>query len=244
MLYLHDVWVNWFVGKKSGYQVCAYYEWRKKDRIEMLEQIPVLYIQSSLFHTIENSLQPLPSSLLNQIHKKTTQKKGCERKKLTYACIVTDGKGVLAIDTGGFNIPLRKSRLTTKQEQEVYKMCERMKQQRFLFAPRRADNASLLDIDPKYMYGLTRKERELKSLLLMAVRQLERSRDISELLYWLAEWKNEKLSYAMYQLNEQELYRLLYNEVKRGWSKEHERFCMQLMKGKPFLEKYVQTIEK
>jgi len=210
----------------------------------MLEQMPVLYIQSGLFNTIENSLQPLPSSLLNQIHKKATQKKGYERKQLTYACIVTDGKAVLAFDTGGFNIPLRKSRLTTKQEQQVFQMCERMKQQKFLFLPRRTESSSLLDIDRKYMYGLTRRERELKSLLLIAVRQLEKSRDVSELLYWLAEWKNEKISYAMYQLNEQELYRLLYNEVKRGWSKEHERFCMQLMKGKPFLEKYVQANEK
>lgn len=244
MLYLHDVWVNWFVGKKEGYQVCPYYEWRKKDRVEMLEQIPVLYIQSTLFNIIENSLQPLPSSLLNQIHKKTTQKKGYERKQLTYACIVTDGKGILAFDTGGFNIPLRKSRLTVKQEQQVYHMCEKMKIQKFMFIPRRVASTSLLDIDRKYMFGLTRRERELKSLLLIAVRQLEKSKDISELLYWLAEWKNEKISYCMYQLNEQELYRLLYNEVKRGWSKEHERFCMQLMKGKPFLEKYVQANEK
>ena len=54
MLYLHDVWVNWFEGEENGYNVCHFYEWRKDDTIELLDQVPLLKVDSTLYHYIEN----------------------------------------------------------------------------------------------------------------------------------------------------------------------------------------------
>jgi hypothetical protein len=34
MLFLHDVWVNWFEGEENGYNVCHFHEWRKDDSVE------------------------------------------------------------------------------------------------------------------------------------------------------------------------------------------------------------------
>lgn len=34
MLFLHDVWVNWFEGEENGYNVCHFHEWRKEDTVE------------------------------------------------------------------------------------------------------------------------------------------------------------------------------------------------------------------
>ena len=35
MLFLHDVWVNWFEGEENGYNVCHFHEWRKEDTVEL-----------------------------------------------------------------------------------------------------------------------------------------------------------------------------------------------------------------
>src|SRR5690625_864315 len=125
MHYLYDIWVNWFDGEEEGYNVCPYHEWRKSDNIEMVDQIPVLHITEDLFHYIENGLSHLPNELLNSIHKKSYIRKGYSRRVLEYACIVTDGSRILAIDTLGYDIPLRKSRLIPRQERQVYEKCEK-----------------------------------------------------------------------------------------------------------------------
>ena len=62
MLYLHDVWVNWFEGEENGYNVCHFYEWRKDDTIELLDQVPLLKVDSTLYHYIENELLELPQN--------------------------------------------------------------------------------------------------------------------------------------------------------------------------------------
>ncbi|MDF9558881.1 DUF3603 family protein, partial [Bacillus tropicus] len=64
MLYLHDVWVNWFEGEENGYNVCHFYEWRKDDTIELLDQVPLLKVDATLYHYIENELLELPQKML------------------------------------------------------------------------------------------------------------------------------------------------------------------------------------
>src|SRR5690625_5207573 len=129
MLYLHDVWVNWFEGEENGYNVCYFHEWRKSDRIELLDQIPLLYINEALYKYIENDMQDLPKSLLDLIYKRSYIRKGQSRTALEYACIVTDGNDIIAIDTVGYQIPIRKSRLIPRQEQIVFDMIKNKKHQ-------------------------------------------------------------------------------------------------------------------
>ena len=70
MLYLHDVWVNWFEGEENGYNVCYFHEWRKDDGVELLDQVPLLKIDTVLFNYIENDLAELPQKLLDNIYQK------------------------------------------------------------------------------------------------------------------------------------------------------------------------------
>lgn len=67
MLYVHDIWVNWFEGEENGYNVCHFHEWRKSDSIELLDQIPVIYVEADLFDYIENDLQDIPRDLLDLV---------------------------------------------------------------------------------------------------------------------------------------------------------------------------------
>lgn len=239
MLYLYDVWVNWFEGEEEGYNVCDYHEWRKKDQIEILEQVPVLYISDRLYNYIENNLYDLPSPLLDQIYKRAYMRKGHTREVLEYACIVTDGRGILAFDTIGYNIPVKKSRLIPRQEQQVFELCKKTKQINYPFTPKYdEEQESILQIDKDYMYGLTRRERQLKKLLMIAMEQLRTTDNVNEMLYWLSEWNNNKMTYVTYQLSIKEIWQILYDDIKQGWSKSHERLCEQLVRGNPFLEKF------
>ncbi|MDV2686953.1 DUF3603 family protein, partial [Alkalihalophilus lindianensis] len=108
MLYLHDVWVNWFEGEENGYNVCHFHEWRKDDSVELLDQVPLVKVESDLFDYIENELSELPQQLLDDIYQKAYLRKNHERIQLDNCFVVTDGVGILAVDTIGYNIPIRK----------------------------------------------------------------------------------------------------------------------------------------
>ncbi|MDE3838219.1 DUF3603 domain-containing protein [Bacillus methanolicus] len=237
MLYLHDVWVNWFEGEENGYNVCQFYEWRKDDCVELLDQVPLLKIEAGLFHYIENDLSELPQQFLDDIFQKAYLRRNHERIQLDYCCVVSDGTGIMAIDTIGYNIPIRKSRLIPRQEQLVYEMIENQETLYYGFNDQTSlKNFHILSPEPELMRGLTRKERQLKQLLFMALDQLNSSQNVAEVRYWYTEWCPEKYS-EIQQLPFNDVWKMLFEETKQGWSYKHEQFCENIIKGQPFFEK-------
>jgi hypothetical protein len=237
MLYLHDVWVNWFEGEENGYNVCHFHEWRKDDGVELLDQVPLLKIDSVLFNYIENDLSELPQQLLDDIYQKAYLRKNHERTQLDYCFVVSDGVGILAVDTIGYNIPIRKSRLIPRQEQLVFEMLENQETRTYNFNdPSSLKDFHILSPAPDLMRGLTRKERQLKQLLFMAMDQLHSSQNAAEVRYWLTEWSPEKYE-QIQQLPFENVWGQLYEETKFGWSPKHYSFCENLIKGQTFFEK-------
>nr|WP_263328334.1 YjbA family protein [Neobacillus sp. Marseille-Q6967] len=237
MLYLHDVWVNWFEGEENGYNVCHFHEWRKDDGVELLDQVPLLKVEPILFSYIENDLSELPQQLLDDIYQKAYLRKNHERVQLEYCFVVTDGVGILAVDTIGYSIPIRKSRLIPRQEQLVYEMIATHEAKEYQFQ-QNSDNKDfhILSPEPELMTGLTRKERQLKQLLFMALDQLHTSSNEAEIRYWFTEWCPERYE-EIQELNFENAWQQLFEETKYGWSKRHETFCENLIKGQPFFEK-------
>ncbi|MDG4656659.1 YjbA family protein [Ectobacillus antri] len=237
MLYLHDVWVNWFEGEENGYNVCHFYEWRKDDTIELLDQVPLLKVDSVLYHYIENELSELPPRLLEDIHQKAYIRKNHERIQLDYCFVVSDGKGILAVDTIGYNVPIRKSRLIPRQEQMVYEMIENAQTHSYeLRATADKKEHHILSPSPYIMNGLTRKERQLKQLLFMALDQLRTAKNTSEIRYWYTEWEPSAYN-DVQNLAFDDIWTRLYEETKYGWTDKHESLCERLVKGQPFFEK-------
>ncbi|MEK3887404.1 YjbA family protein [Bacillus sp. FSL K6-3431] len=238
MLYLHDVWVNWFEGEENGYNVCQFHEWRRgEDAIELLDQVPLLLVEPILFHYIENNLSEIPRDLLTDIYNKAYLRKNHERVQLEYCFVITDGSGILAVDTIGYSIPIRKSRLIPRQEQIVYEMTEKNKPNVYKF---KEDDAKkdhhILSPEPELMYGLTRKERQLKNLLFMALDQLYISKNAPAVRYWYTEWNPNKYT-EIQTLEFEVVWNRLYEETKNGWTKKHNTLCERLVKGQPFFEK-------
>ncbi|WP_152657300.1 YjbA family protein [Oceanobacillus sp. CFH 90083] len=237
MLYLHDAWVNWFEGEENGYNVCPFHEWRKSDSVELLDQVPLLYISSELFEYIENDMCELPKDLLDRIYKRTTIRKGQKRTVLEYAAVVTDGLEILAFDTAGYYIPVKKSRLIPRQEQLVYSMIEKAEQKTYAFNKENYQKEyHMLSMPPAFIHGLTRRERQLKQLLMIGLDQLKTTNNKQELRYWLTEWNPKKYPSIKY-MNEGEVWEALYNGLKDGWSQAHEELCKKLIRGQAFLER-------
>lgn len=237
MLYLHDVWVNWFESEENGYQVARYHEWRKEDKVELLDQTPLLYITDDLFDYIENDLEEIPESLLDTIYKRSYTRTGQNRNVLEYACVITNGIEVMAIDTIGYSIPVRKSRLIPRQEQLVYDMIDAHKQKNFGFKRKGYQkNYHLLSMAPEEVIGLTRREREIKYILMIALDQLNSSGNLEELRYWLTEW-NPKLYPTVKFLNREQVWNRLYSGIRKGFHSNHEEFCAKIVRGQPFLER-------
>ncbi|OZM58252.1 hypothetical protein CIB95_01385 [Lottiidibacillus patelloidae] len=237
MLYLHDVWVNWFEGEENGYNVCEFHEWRKTDSIELLDQVPILKIDRCLFNYIENDLAEIPQALLDDIYQKAYARKNHQRIQLEYCFLITDGIGILAVDTMGYRLPIRKSRIIPRQAQLVYDMTENADPVDYYdFQEEGLREYHILSPAPDTMAGLTRKERQLKQLLFMALDQLYSAENIAEVRYWYTEWKPEK--YAESQtMNAEDMWNELYNDVQKGWSAKHDAYCRSIIKGQPFFEK-------
>ncbi|PAQ14389.1 hypothetical protein CD798_11005 [Bacillaceae bacterium SAOS 7] len=237
MLYLHDVWVNWFEGEENGYNVCHFHEWRKDDAVELLDQVPVVLIEEPLFDYIENQLSELPKQLLEDVRKKAFLRRNHERIQLEHCFVVSDGKGILAIDTMGYTIPVRKSRLVPRQEQLVYEMFQVHPVEKYEFDSTSENKEyHTLSLEPISMKGLTRKERQLKQLLFMALDQLFSSKNSAEIRYWYTEWAPDKYE-EIQSMDFEEVKQAFNQEAKTGWSKHHYRLCENLIKGQAFFEK-------
>lgn len=235
MLYVHDIWVNWFEGEENGYNVCHFHEWRKDDTVELLDQVPVIRVEHELYDYIENSMQDIPRALLESVYQRAYLKKHHKRIPLDYAFVVSDGDHALVVDTLGYEIPVRKSRLIPRQERLVLDLVKSREPELYQIKHIQK-NYHLLSLEPKYMVGLTRKERHLKHLLMLMIDQLNQSQRIDELRYWLTEWQPESYE-QIQQITFEEGYERLVNEVKVGWSEKHEELCERMAKGQPFFER-------
>jgi hypothetical protein len=232
-----DVWVNWFEGEENGYNVCDFHEWRKHDFIELLDQVPLIKIDTDLFLYIENNLSDLPLKLLEDVRNKSYIRKNNQREVIEYCFIATDGIRHIVVDTLGYTVPIRKSRLIPRQEKVVLEKAQEMETTKYEWHPSvEQKEYHILSPDPKWMLGLTRKERQLKQILLMALDQLRTSGKLEEVRYWYTEWF-PKQYHESRTLSFNEAWEKLFNSVKIGWTEKHYDLCERMIKGQPYFEK-------
>ncbi|WP_332689233.1 YjbA family protein [Halalkalibacter lacteus] len=236
MVHIRDVWVNWFEGEENGYNVCEFHEWRSDDRIEVLDQAILVFVSKELFHYIENDLSELPDALLAEVHQQSYLRKNMSRIQLDYCFIATDGERIIAIDTMGYKTPIRKSRLTPRQEQMVYEQLKQNQFTQFDLLEYVEKDYHILSPHPEDLSGLTRKERQLKQLLYMALDQLYSTGTDAEVRYWYTEWSPS--DYVRIQmLTREEAWEQLYSEIRSGWTERHHQLCEAMVRGQAFFEK-------
>jgi len=232
-----DVWVNWFEGEENGYNVCEFHEWRKHDFIELLDQVLLLKVEKALFDSIENDLRELPDSLLEDVKNKSYIRKNGQREVIEYCFIATDGYRHIVVDTLGYGVPIRKSRLIPRQEKHVLEKAAEMNC--FIYPiveDEETKNYHILSPHPEWMSGLTRKERHLKQILFTVLDQLRSVGNIQEMRYWYTEWFPKQYHESRIMLFD-EVWEKLFDGIKKGWSQKHLDFCERMIKGQPRFEK-------
>lgn len=234
---ISDVWVNWFEGEENSYNVCEFYEWRKHDFIELLDQVPLIKAEKPLFDYIENNLLDLPGELLKDVRNRSVICKNNQREIIEYCFIATDGARCLAVDTLGYTIPVRKSRLIPRQENMILEKAEKMPTSVYPFPLTEQTRAyHLLSPDPRLMIGLTRRERQMKQLLFMALDQLHTAGNVEEIRYWFTEWFPKRYAESRH-LSMEEAWNELVASMRQGWSEKHNAICERLIRGQSYLEK-------
>lgn len=237
MVHIRDVWINWFEGEENGYNVCQFFEWRKEDKIELLDQVVIIKMTTKLLDYIENNLAELPEELLKDVYQKSFQRKNNQRLELDYCFIATDGQKVLAVDTLGYHTPIRKSRLMSRQEGSVLELAlNEVVKDYYLGCIEVPREYHILSPDPMHMMGLIRKERQLKQLLFMVLDQLYSTGSTAEVRYWYTEWSPTRYE-MIQQMDFEEAWVCLFDEIKYGWTTQHYHLCERMIIGQPFFAK-------
>jgi hypothetical protein len=235
---LHDLWVNWFESEENGYNVPHFHEWRKDDIATLMDTIPLLKVTPELFDYVENDILDLPIDLLEAVKNKAYLRKNHEKINLPYAFVITDGKGILAVETLGYTIPIRKSRLIPRQEQLVYELIIDSKIDFELPSDvdRKEKDYHLFSPHPNIMIGLTRREKILKQLLFMALDTVYNDENLSKLKYWFVEWNAANYT-NIDKWDLEGLFKQFIAEVSKGWSKQHQEFTKLITYDQPLYKK-------
>src|SRR5690625_7871259 len=115
------------------------------------------------------------------MYRQTYIMKGAKKEILDYACIITDGQSVLAIDAVKYSIPIRKSRLVPRQDKVVLQMVKDCEPKSDQFTKQSIQNNNdSLSLKTEHAVGLTRKEQQLKQLLMMALSHLQIPANLEE----------------------------------------------------------------
>lgn len=223
-----DVWVNWCEDESKSHKIVHFFEWRRHDFIEVIDEIPLLLIDPDLFCYIENSLNPLPVKLLEAIEGMTYIRRNNRRERIKYACILTDGKGVLVVDTKSSQLPHKKSRLIPRQEKWVLEKAEKMEVEKFEYEPIKKKENIFTDVPNEYMLGLNRRERALKELLFYILEQLKYETNIHKLIYYYLEFKHEDID-ELYKLSYEEIFTMFFSDIKQGWTDNHHNLLLKLI---------------
>ncbi|GEM04928.1 UPF0736 protein [Halolactibacillus miurensis] len=215
---VHHVKVNWFEAETEPLMISPYYEWRKRDFLDTYQTLPVLCLEPSTFHLIETSLAPLPKELMRRMFQSSYK----HHHRYDFGAIICDQTAVLAIDTLGYDFPLLKSRLTPIKEKQVLTMCQTLKPCQYQIEKQR-ETPSIYHLTHPHLVGLTRKEREIKSLLLFMLEQLTLNEQYEALTYFTT------LYYRLKKRPAKDFGPSFLEELKTGYTAVHEELVKNML---------------
>lgn len=239
-----NIWVNWSDGNDKRTKIPEYFEWEQSDDIESFKEMPAVKIEDELLSFIELECEELPKRLLDLIDglSRTVNPATNRVRKVNYAAVLTNGKRTLAIYTEGTTRPTLKSRLIPKQERRVLDMVKGKEAAEIEWEKPEPEEESIklqdeslfqyiLSVDPKDTVGLTRRERELRELLIEAVFRLGCSENDKEIMYWYVELFPEQYgTKELANMTREDMLRGIFTTVKVGWSDRHFEFGDNLLR--------------
>ena len=233
---LTDIWVNFTNDTERC--IPEYFEWRKDDEVEMFDTVPLVLLQPKLYTYIEQGFEDIPQGLLDYVGERAFFQNEEMRTRANYAMVITDGVGVLAVFTDGEKSPKFKSRLLPRQERQALRIASAMVKFEIewdpitkVVHPSTSYLEKFADIKAESMVGLTRRERELKEILLDSVFSLACSSNREEVKYWYIElFPKEYGSLVLEHMKTENMVHQIFDFLNKGWSAQHEEFGASIVK--------------
>ena len=192
----------------------------------------MICVDETTFRSIEMSLSPLPKDLMRRLFQSSYK----HHYRYDFAAIICDQTTVLAIDTLAYDFPLLKSRLTSLKEKQVLTMCQSQKPSRYP-VKQSMQKQMWFHLVSHELIGLTRKERELKALLLFMFEQLEKNGQVEALNYFTT------LYYRLKKVPAKRFGPIFLQEIKTGFTSVHEELIKNMLPlGVCYRELYEEAI--
>lgn len=185
MTYIYDILVNF------SNILYEFYEWSKKDKIIHLKKIPLIKVKSKIMDDFCSSNVKVNKKFLELISDMTQK---YDFKKIKYASIFTDGERVIVLEFNENGDVKNRSKLLLEDEDEVNNYCLR---------------CDIIDIEYKVLnkykntYNLTRKEINIRNILLKDIKDSYKKNNYQKISYMYYELYNKK----------KDDYELMYNEL-------------------------------
>ena len=178
MNYYYDIILNW-----SENQEYEFYEWNDTDYLELIKKIPLMKIKHKDFVNVLTNKIKVSEDFLKEIKDKTLLNTKKVINKIEYACLITDGKNVLALEFNKEGSVISRSKLLVDDELGILEFAYNLKEIIFIYEI----------ISPLEYNFYLRQEREAKHLILLEINNLYQNKDKAKLKYLYYEYKEETL---------------------------------------------------
>ncbi len=202
MNYYYDVILNW--GEDEVYD---FFEWNETDYLELIKKIPVFKVKHKIFLDIITNNIKVDSDFLNLIKDKTLVSGEKSLTKIDYACLILDGKSVIALEFLEDGHIINRSKLLIDDELNVLELTYSLKE---------------YDLNYEIINNLPirknlRQIEEAKRLILLEITNLYNAFDKDKLQYLYYEYKKEKIEdiNTIYQVFREDLSNKFNNNLMK-----------------------------
>lgn len=176
MNYYYDVILNW-----SDLQVYDFYEWNEYDCFELIKKIPLFRVKhKTLVDLIESTIKVSEEFLL-LIKDKTLINGKNVINKISYSCLFTDNKNVIAVEFNESGISINKSKLLLDDELNILEVTYGLKEYTLDYEV----------VSTKKNENILRQEQEAKKIINLEINELYEKKDLAKLKYLYYEYKQE-----------------------------------------------------
>lgn len=169
MIYVYDILVN-FIDSNRIYEV---FEWNNKDDIEHIKRIPLFLCDYNLIDSILNYDVYISKEFLNVIENKTILYKN-NNEKIKYACLLTEGSRVYALEFNESGKIEYKSSLLFDEEEEVLELSLQLENYKIDYKK--------IDLYKEELY-LTRKLEQRRNYIIKDLKYTYNNKNYSKLRY-------------------------------------------------------------
>ncbi|MDD6224266.1 MAG: DUF3603 family protein [bacterium] len=178
MIYIYDILVNF-----SDSLLYEFYEWNHSDHIENMKKIKLLKVSKQDFDCFCNHKIQVESDFLMKIFKTCEVYLSKGTNILDYACLISDGMRVLAVEFNAKGIIECRSKLLLDEEEEIAVLASNLE---FMAIPYK-----ILKEDNKNRF-LTRKEIKVRRYLMNEIKESYRLKNYNKLRFLYIEYFEER----------------------------------------------------